>query len=172
MAWDKGLFMRTAEDKARIILSRFESSDTRDGVCFSIGGLYLRPYYKLVSERAYKQLREIRPDLITKDGLKKRDSYNPPKNSACKYRFVIEHVIPIDVTYNVLKKMFESGKLSLSYITRMIKDGRLVCAVITKDEDDQMNKLYRERMPDGWDFNSGDPMARYSAVGIKMHQWG
>ena len=54
-------------------------------------------------------------------------------------------------------------------IVKLIEE-KLFCALITKEEDALLSKAgLRNKMPEGWSFETGDMLARYRVVGIKMH---
>ena len=63
------------------------------------------------------------------------------------------------------------GDLTIDYVERTIRE-RLFCALITEEEDDCLtDEGWQRRMPDDWDFDTGDILARYKAVGIQMHKF-
>ena len=51
MAWDSTMKREGKSDNqmAHIVYSRFENGDTKAGVMYSLGGLYVRHYVTLVS---------------------------------------------------------------------------------------------------------------------------
>lgn len=165
MAWDTTLAKLPANRQAEIICGKFSIGDTKSSIKFSLGGLADKGVYTLVSEEAYKLLNE--DDGLT-GGKVTYEEVQRDQERGNRYR--IEHVIPTEVVYKHLLHLNNEGRLTLDYVKSLL-DSRLACAIITEQEDLELNKKYKSSMPDGWDFDSGDPMARYIAAGIKMHQW-
>ena len=160
--YDTTLYKKTPKQQARIILSRFESGDTEMGIRFSIGGLYLRDFITCVSCEALAYIKEFKPEWLKNGVLKRRGGYSG---------LIIEHTIPVNVTYSHFKKLYAGGKLTEDYIERLIKSGRLMCALVTKKENDtKFNKALKDKCPPEWDFEKGDPLARYNAAAIETVQ--
>ena len=164
MAWDTTLAKLDAKRQAEIICGKFTIGDTKASIKFSLGGLADKGVYKLVSKAAYELLNEVGVvgnEVTYEEVQRDQDRGN-------SYR--IEHVIPTEVVYNHLSNLNKKGSLTPEYVRKLI-EGRLVCAIITEQEDLDLNKKYKSSMPDGWNFDTGDLMARYKAVGIEMYQW-
>lgn len=164
MPWDstmrvaeKGKKKRTDADLAHIIYSHFESGDTKDGIKYSIGGLYVREYVRYVSKKAWKNIAAKDPEAVA----------NPSKGvvySKLKVRdmqVTREHVIPVTVVYDHLKEKHDAGLLTKEYILQIMP--KLFLAVITHDENRMLSKAgYRSTIPDGkWQPFKYDPLSRY-----------
>ena len=164
MAWDVTLCSETPRHQAEIVFAKFNIKDTKSSIKFSLGGLAVKPHCKHVSHEAFNYLRDKMPKLITDDGV---------IYGSLDSNLRIEHVIPTEIVYRHLEKMMENKTLTLEYMEHLIKD-RLVCAIITKSEDDRLTDAHlRSSMSiDGeWDFDNGDIFERYKRVGIEMHKW-
>lgn len=73
------------------------------------------------------------------------------------------------MVYRYLEALHRQGKLTEAFVAKLIKE-KLFCALITKEEDALLSKAgLRNKMPEGWSFETGDMSARYRVVGIKMH---
>lgn len=163
MAWDGSLWKKSIDQRAKILLSRFQSGDTDAGIRFTLGGLYKEgEFYRNISEAAYLKMKALAPDKIMSDRVVEF-------NFGSEFR--VEHVIPISSVHKALLK--RKGKLTVKYIQELIEK-RLCCAVITKEEDIRLGKVchLKSKMPLNWDFDTGDVFARYEVAGIKLHQWG
>ena len=72
MAWDETMRTSGLSDKkmAQVVLSRFESGDTKDGIKFSLGGLYVYPTigFEYVSKDALESIKRVNPEAII-DGV-------------------------------------------------------------------------------------------------------
>ena len=161
MAWDGSLWMKPVEQRAKILISRFESGDTDAGIRFTLGGLYKEGlFYRYVSENAYQRIHLISPERILADRV-------------VEFRFgkgfKVEHVIPIDFVRKELSK--RRDRLIEKYVKNLI-ERRLCCAIITDEEDKALDRCHlKSRMPEGWDFETGNVFARYEVAGISLHQW-
>jgi len=148
---------------ARIILSRFESNDTKKGIKFSIGGAYIHPYFRYVSRNALALLRERQAngnnlnDIDNVRGVRYRSYGN--KGYAKDKQLIIEHMIPIESAYRFLSDLYKRNQLTLEAIERLIPS--LQVALITYREN-EMLKPYNDKMPEG----VFDGLARYRAVGM------
>lgn len=148
---------------ARIILSRFESGDTKKGIKFSIGGAYIHPYFKYVSRNALALLRERQAvgknlnDIDKIRGVRYKSYGNAGYDK--EKQLIIEHMIPIESAYAILSELYERKQLSVEFIENLIPS--LQVALITSRENEVL-KPYYDRMPEG----ELDGLARYRAVGM------
>lgn len=164
MAWDITLCNETPQHQAEIVLAKFAVSDTKSSIKFTLGGLAVKPLCRNISEDAFTYLKEHMPHLIEKDGV---------IYGCYDSNLRIEHVIPTEIVYRHLEKMAENETLTEEYVENLIKN-RLICAIITKEEDDCLTDAHlRSSMTVNgeWDFDHGDVFARYNTVGIQMHAW-
>ena len=86
---------------------------------------------------------------------------------------VFEHVIPAKVYLPELIKEYKEYKENNKEFDltafRHFRNKVSVC-IVTKQEDNRLNESgFREKMPDGWNWQTGNPFARYEAVEIKIH---
>lgn len=81
-----------------------------------------------------------------------------------------EHVIPRNVICYQCHKMFEEGS-SVETVANFVRK-HLRIVYISREEQEKLDKgnqlNLRQRMPDGWSFDSGDLYARFNAAGIKI----
>ena len=153
--------MRVKEKKddatlARIICSHFESGDTKDGIKYSIGGLYVREYVRYVSKEAWKLIAD--KDRSAVDGSK---GVVYSKLKVRDMQVTREHVIPVAVVYDHLKEKYDEGSLTEEYILQIIP--KLFLAVITREENKKLSEAgYRSDIPGGkWQPFKYDPLLRY-----------
>jgi len=169
MPWDPTLRNAT-EDKsdaqiARIVISRFESGDTKDGTKYSIGGMYVRPIVSYVSKKALAAIGK-KSDLV-KPGLGVMyDKLKVAKNGVTR-----EHMIPTRVAYEYLKKLYEGNRLTEKRLRRIMP--KLCIAIIKKEENQVLvDGGYSRNMPEGWSMDrSFHPLDRYRAAGLKDDIW-
>lgn len=177
MAADGSIHKLPFERQAKIICWKFALGDTKLSTKYSVAGVADRPIHRYVSEAAFKVLSEKAGELLREDGVAHKGSYG-------KFGIRIEHIIPTEVVYCHLdkfcqplkelyrqdkKKFYEQKRQKEAYIVKLIKE-KLFCALITKEEDALLSKAgLRNKMPEGWSFETGDMLARYRVVGIKMH---
>ncbi len=152
---EKGKKKRSDADLAHIIYSHFESGDTKDGIKYSLGGLYVHEYVRHVSKKAWKNIAAKDPEAVA----------DPSKGvvySRLKVRdmeVTREHVIPVAVVYDHLKEKYDAGLLSKEYIMQIMP--KLFLAVITRDENGKLSK-YKSSIPGGkWRPFKYDPLLRY-----------
>lgn len=75
----------------------------------------------------------------------------------------IEHSVPNVYVINYLYDLHES--ISREELSSVLKS--LECTIITKEENDRLNKRYKTTMPDGWKF--GDNIfVRYEKMDIEI----
>ena len=82
-----------------------------------------------------------------------------------------EHVIPRNVICSQCHKMFEEGA-SIEAVANFIRK-HLMIVYLSKEEQENLDKgdrlNLRQRMPDGWSFDTGDLFARLNESKIKVH---
>lgn len=170
MAWDSTMKREGKSDNqmAHIVYSRFESGDTKAGVMYSLGGLYVRHYVTLVSKEALKRVEKNHPQVVVKgkgiDGWKLYDLEDMGVTR--------EHVIPVLVLYRHLAKLHECGSLTEAYILELMP--KLEIALITKEEEKKLRLAHFSRgMPgrDDWWKTGRDPLDRYRAAGLDDSIW-
>ena len=157
MPWDSTMRVKEKKDDAtlaRIICSHFESGDTKDGIKYSIGGLYVREYVRYVSKEAWKLIAD--KDQSAVDGSK---GVEYSKLKVRDMQVTREHVIPVAVVYDHLKEKYDAGLLTKEYIMQIMP--KLFLAVITRDENGKLSK-YKSSIPGGkWQPFKYDPLSRY-----------
>lgn len=80
----------------------------------------------------------------------------------------LEHLVPCAVIRDLAFKLFWDNK-TVHDVAQMI--GRLLrVAHITKEEARQLDYVHclKDRMPDGWDHETGSVMARLEIAGIEL----
>lgn len=163
MPWDstmrvaeKGKKKRTDADLAHIIYSHFESGDTKDGIKYSIGGLYVHEYVRYVSKEAWKLIAD--KDRSVVDGNK---GVEYAKLKVRDMQVTREHVIPVSVVYDHLREKYDEGLLTEEYILQIMP--KLFLAVITREENKKLSEAgYRSKIPaDEWLPFKYDPLLRY-----------
>lgn len=170
MAWDSTMRSKSEHktnlEMAHIVYSRFACGDTKDGIMYSIGGLYVHPIVKHVSKAAYVQIKEANPKAVCDDGVWYA------KLNVTDMKVTREHVIPISEMYKHLKKMWDHRKLDLEYILLEIMP-RLEIALITVEENGKFKDAHLSRsMPKGWwETPDRDPFDRYREAGLGDDIW-
>ena len=179
MPWDstmriprKGEKEKTDKEMAHIVYSRFANGDTKTGIMFSLGGLYVRRYVIMASKSAVAAIREtdgVRFDAklgIECSGLL------PSKSKVCR-----EHIIPVSALYAHLDEKYKQGKLTEAYILKWMP--MLHLAIITEKENQKLKAAHlNSKMPDGWwsvlDRNGpkkANPLERYRKAGLSDSIW-
>jgi hypothetical protein len=83
-----------------------------------------------------------------------------------------EHVIPRLVLCDECLAMFSRGE-SIEDVAKFLQEN-LKIVRITRDErhllDSNSQLNLRQRMPDGWSFSNGDPLARLKQANIEIHK--
>ena len=169
MAWDTTMRSeagnRTDADLAQIVYSRFESGDTKLGIKFSLGGLYVREYIRLISKEALKNIRKINSTFTVPD-----EGVPYGTLSLRKMGITYEHVIPVESLYKHLAQLYRDGKLTERYIAKLIP--MLNIAVISTKENKMLREAgYNETMPKDWSWSRRDPLMRYRAAGLDDSIW-
>jgi len=166
MAWDDT--MRIVEGKsdqelAHIVYSRFANGDTKNGIKYSLGGLYVRRIITRVSKTAWAKILEINPDAAERG---KGVYYN--KLEVRKMGITREHVIPVAELFEHFSRR---KKLTEKYICDFIP--RLEIALITEKENKKLIAAHlNSAMPAGWWASSKlDPLDRYRAAGLDDSIW-
>ena len=77
-----------------------------------------------------------------------------------------EHSVPVNYTKKILleliaKKDLDTIKEYLNFIHNNAPQ-----VYLTKEQDDKVNKNFRDTMPENWDWKTGDPFIRYKEAGI------
>lgn len=80
-----------------------------------------------------------------------------------KKNYIVEHAIPVAVLIKQLKKKFKNPSYD-EIAEHLTKQYHIYC--VTKDEDDDLNKGLKDKMPEDWD--GIDPLARYKKAGIEI----
>ena len=77
-----------------------------------------------------------------------------------------EHSIPVNYTKKMLLDLIKKKDLKTikEYLKFVYEKAPQIC--LTKEQDDKVNKKYRDTMPEGWDWKTGDPFIRYKKAGI------
>lgn len=72
-----------------------------------------------------------------------------------------EHPVPSSVVMHAIK----SSNRTASKIGLLLDVADCV-TLISKDEDRLISKKYKSKMPDGWEFDTGNPFARYDFFNV------
>lgn len=175
MAWDSTMYKEKKTDKemAHIVYSRFKAGDTKDGIKYSLGGLYVRPIVKYVSNAAYEALidyektNKVKSSVII-DGV----GLWYDKLTVKKMGITREHMLPVNALYEYFNKLYKEKILNEAYIVSLIK--KLHIAIITDKENkilSSKNHLSR-KMPNGWwDKDEADILDRYRISGLSDDIW-
>ena len=171
MAWDSTMKREDKSDKqmAHIVYSRFYNEDTKAGVKFSRGGLYVRHYVTFVSEEALKRVKKNHPQMIVAgEGVDNWKLYDLENMGVTR-----EHIIPVSVLYRHLSELHARGKLTEAYILKLIPE--LQIALITKEEEAKLRLAHFGcEMPGGddwWGKKGRDPLDRYREAGLDDSIW-
>lgn len=116
-----------------------------------------------VSEKAFQKLNKLKSRWVV-NGKVFLFSSDRPKG------FVIEHMIPVKVLHNHLKKNYLArGGLSREDLNNFVKKYCKV-VLITEEEDKSLREAkLTSKMPKDCDFTK-DPTARYKECGITLHK--
>jgi hypothetical protein len=79
----------------------------------------------------------------------------------------IEHIVPCKCIINLAFESYRKGA-DVDSVTKMVGD-LLKIAIITADEADLLNKDYKQKMPNGWDWKNDSATKRLEMVGIKLN---
>lgn len=172
MAWDAT--MRTVENKtdeemAHIVYTRFTSGDTKEGIKYSLGGLYVRKVVTRVSHDALNEILQKKPKaLVNEDGV---NGIDYKKLNGVKLEITREHIIPVLELYSHLEARYREGTLTEAYILQLMPT--LEIALISKEEDQKLrDALLTKSMPKGWwEKPDRDPLDRYRAAGLPDAIW-
>jgi hypothetical protein len=77
-----------------------------------------------------------------------------------------EHIIPRKVICQRVSEMFDADA-SVDEVAKFIET-HLKIVLVSKDDQERMDMLHRQRMPDGWTFEDGDVFARLKLAGIEL----
>ena len=120
---------------------------------------------KLLSWLSMQQQQHLRK--LTPLPIAQKHKYKAAKSAGqvCVY----EHPIPVNYTKNLLLKYIEECDQQRidAYIDFVFYNTRQVC--MEKTWDDQVNRLYKDTMPDNWNWKdpeNNDVYARYVSAGI------
>ncbi len=161
--------MRISEHKsnkemARIVFSRFQNGDTKDGIKYSLGGLYVYKYVKLVSKDALQLIKKNNPEaLVTGKGI------DYTKLRVTKAMVMREHIIPVASLYQHLADKGE--KLTEGYILKIMP--LLEIALITKEQNKKLKQAgLNSKMLEGWwTSKERNPLDRYRYAGLLDEIW-
>jgi len=79
-----------------------------------------------------------------------------------------EHVVPLVVIRDQAMVMFDKGA-SVADVSNMIEKYLRIVNISAEEANYLDHDLgLKERMPDGWEFGSGDPLARLKAANIEL----
>ncbi|WP_041509302.1 hypothetical protein [Shewanella sp. cp20] len=96
------------------------------------------------------------PDDFVLDGVSKKGN---------DYR---EHIVPCVLIRNHANKMFDQG-FTIEDVESMINDHLRIVKISTAEAKYIDNTLgLKERMPEGWEFGYGDPLARLHAGNVEI----
>lgn len=73
-----------------------------------------------------------------------------------------EHVIPCKVYIQKMIELFKAKQFTLNEFKKLRE--KLNICIVTLDEDQSLDRQFRYSMPKGWDWDTGDPWARYNSV--------
>lgn len=118
--------------------------------------------YDMWLERGHSDTRLLLPPLIPDDVVTVGSSIAGAETK--------EHIIPRKVIVDKCHEIFRNGGDADDAEALIIENLRM--AWISKEEAERLNKSknlnLRQRMPEGWSFESGDKYARLKMAGIKL----
>ena len=166
MPWDISMKDLPSGQKARIVFTRFACPDTKSGIKFSLGGLYVRPIVKHVSVNALSIIRNKIPNaVIPGEGV----DYDLVEDSK-KLGITREHVIPVEDLFNHFYGLNQAHTLTEKTILGFLP--KLEIAIITAEENKKFKGGLSKKMPEGWwDSTALDPFDRYRAAGLDDSIW-
>lgn len=167
MAWDDTMDQLK---KSHIVYSRFKAGDTKNGIRYSLGGLYVRRVVSYVSNAALRKIKKKAPKALAydKSGTCVGVYYHRIRPEEFGVRR--EHMIPISAAYLHLQKLFEGKKLSERYIARLCSKLHIAC--IADDQDNRLNRKSRQCAPSGWwKMSPANRLKRYRDAGLGDEIW-
>lgn len=166
MPWDTSMKTREPEEKAHIVFTRFACPDTKLGIKYSLGGLYVQSIVKHVSVNALSIIRNNIPNaVIPGEGV----DYDLVKDSK-RLGITREHVIPVEDLFNHFYDLNQAHTLTEKTILDFLP--KLEIAIITAEENKKFKGGLSNKMPPGWwDSTDLDPFDRYRAAGLDDGIW-
>ena len=185
MGWDTSLRgQKTDREIAELLLALFKCGQTKVGICYTLGGVYVEEAFSRVSKKALEVIKKnaeakinkwasvrILNDRVLYAEFPKIRKMEGGKQVIDKERRVtIEHVIPVDALYRELARRFEKSELTAEYIESLIP--KMQVALIRDDENALLNKKHKSTMPAGWWTSKElDPLDRYREAGLGDDIW-
>lgn len=166
MPWDSSMKELSPERKARIVFTRFACPDTKSGIKFSLGGLYVQKIVKHVSVKALSIIRNNIPDAVLPgEGV----DYDLVKDSK-RLGITRDHVIPVEDLFQRFDALNKAHALTTQTILDFLP--KLEIAIITTEENRKFRGGLSARMPPGWwESKALDPFDRYRAAGLDDGIW-
>ena len=170
MAWDSTmrseLEHKSDLEMAHIVYSRFVNGDTKDGIKYSLGGLYVHPIVSHVSVKALKEIRKVNPDAI-----RPGEGVDYTKLHVKKMGVAREHVIPVVELFDYFDEKRKQWKLTEESILKFMP--KLEIALITVEGNDKLKDAHLScSMPKGWwKSRKRDPFDRYREAGLNDDIW-
>lgn len=167
MPWDTSMKTREPEEKAHIVFTRFACPDTKLGIKYSLGGLYVQSIVKHVSVNALSIIRNNIPNaVIPGEGV----DYDLVKDSK-RLGITREHVIPVEDLFNHFYDLNQAHTLTEKTILDFLP--KLEIAIITAEENEKLRAAgLSKKMPkDWWESKTLDPFERYRAAGLDNGIW-
>ena len=154
------------EQQAHIVFTRFACPDTKSGITFSLGGLYVRKIVKHVSVEALSIIRNNIPDaVIPGEGV----GYDDLKNLK-NLGITRDHVIPVEDLFQHFDALNKAHTLTEKTILGFLP--KLEIAIITAEENRKFRGGLSARMPSGWwESKALDPFDRYRAAELDDGIW-
>lgn len=170
MAWDSTMRSESEHksdwEMAHIVYSRFVNGDTKDGIKYSLGGLYVHPIVKHVSVSALNNIEGVNPDAIVPG-----EGVDYTKLQVEKMGVTREHVIPVVELFDYFDEMRKQLKLTEKSILKFMP--KLEIALITVEENNKLKDAHlSSSMPKGWWKScKRDPFDRYREAGLGDDIW-
>lgn len=176
--YPKGTWYNDSQEKrferVQIVLNRYLSGeyDIRDVNWFIknaiINRIYISEEVKQMGDIAWtnkqnSRLKDIL-DIIDKNGSAP-DEYLDIRKYCKGVRF--EHIVPGILAINRLIDLQREGNLTFRKFQNI--RSKLNICIVTKDEDKRLSSLYRQKMPDGVNWETGNEFGRYDAAKIKIY---
>ena len=138
--------------------------------CAIISKIYISKGVHLLGDGAWKNPSNPRLQKILHQLHK--DGYVTHKEidiERCRAKGIcFEHVVPYDVAIESILKLYYDGRLSDEKFTQI--RSKLNICLVTKEEERELSKSYRQSMPTGTDWlnKPGDEFARYTKTGVNI----
>lgn len=155
-----------------LVTKEYDENDVKWFVkCAILNKIYISEGVYAMGEQAWKRSNTSRRKKILQ--IIENEGYATHKEidlEKCRKGIRFEHMVPFNVVLPVLKEKYEQNQLTYDEF-RKIRLKLNICFV-TPEEDNKLNKEFRQCMPKGTDWlnTPNDEFARYDKVGVKIYK--